>query len=113
MHRLLSIIGSIAAIAATAPAFAAAIACGDDHFVAGERTLPTHDEALAQCREEEMAMTDPKSGNYEKERSCYDVTPPGSHGEWQHGRVAVDVVERQSGDAYTFEALWMCKPTDN
>jgi len=32
------------------------------------------------------------------------------HGEWQHGRIAVDVVERESGDAYTFEALWMCKP---
>jgi hypothetical protein len=110
VHRLSSIIVWIAATAVTAPTAAAAVTCGEEHFVAGERILPTHDEALTQCREEEVAMTDPTSGQYEKERSCYDVTPPGNHGEWQHGRIAVDVVERQSGDAYTFEALWMCKP---
>lgn len=110
MHRLPSIIVSIVATALGSPLFAAPMDCRDEHFMAGERTLPTHDEALAQCREEELAMTDPTSGNYEKERSCYDVTPPGNHGEWRHGRIAVDVVERQSGDAYTFEALWMCKP---
>lgn len=110
MHRLPTIIVSIFAIVATAPALAAVITCADEHYIAGERSLPTHDEALEQCREEELAMTDPTSGRYEKERPCYDVTPPGNHGEWRHGRIAVDVVERQSGDAYTFEALWMCKP---
>jgi len=92
------------------PGHALAVDCAADHFVAGQRTLPTHGEAMAQCRAEELAMTDPDRGNYEAQRSCYDVTSPGMHGEWQHGRIAVDVVERESGDAYTFEALWMCKP---
>lgn len=110
MHRLSSTIVSIVATIVSSPVFAAAVECGSEHFVAGERILPTHGEALAQCREEEVAMTDPEKGQYERERSCYDVTPPGNHGEWRHGRIAVDVVERRSGDAYTFEALWMCKP---
>jgi len=98
----------IGAFASTARA--AAVDCAGDHFVAGERTLPTHGEALEQCLAEEVAMTHPERGNYEAQRSCYDVSSPGTHGDWQHGRIAVDVVERRSGVAYTFEALWMCKP---
>lgn len=114
VHRLppiaVSIVATAVAIGIIYTSRATEVDCTDEHYVAGERSLPTHDEALAQCREEEQAMTDDRSGHYEKERSCYEVTPPGTHGPWRHGRIAVDVVERQSGDAYTFEALWMCKP---
>jgi len=115
VHRLppiaVSIVATAVAIGIIYTSRATEVDCTDEHYVAGERSLPTHDEALAQCREEEQAMTDDRNGHYEKERSCYDVTPPGTHGPWRHGRIAVDVVERQSGDAYTFEALWMCKPS--
>lgn len=112
MHRPTLTIVLALALASTAAAHTAPVDCADERFVAGDRSLPTHAEALAQCRDEELAMTDPRTGAFEAQRSCYDVTPPGMHGDWRHGRIAVDVVERRSGDAYTFEALWMCKPVN-
>ena len=109
MYRLPSIL--IASIIATAePRGSADLRCANDRFVAGERVLPSYHEAWLQCRNEEDVLTHPHTGTFEKERACYDVNSPGTHGEWQYGRVAMDVVERHSGDAYTFETLWMCKP---
>lgn len=109
VYRLPSIlIASI--IAAAEPPPAAGLRCGNERFVAGERLLPSYREAWLQCRNEEHALTHPQTGTFAKERTCYDVTSPGTHGEWQYGRIAMDVIERHSGDAYTFETLWMCKP---
>lgn len=113
MVRLSSIVVAVLSLAIgaiKAPAPAATMSCADERFVAGERLLPSYDEAFLQCREEERWMTDPETGDFEKERTCYEVNSPGAYGDWQYGRVAMDVVERHSGDAYTFETLWMCKP---
>jgi hypothetical protein len=101
---------SLAAGAADAPVVPRPMTCAKDRFVAGERVLPSYDEALLQCREEERSMTHPDSGPFEARRACHDVSSPGTHGDWQYGRIAMDVVDRHSGDAYTFETLWMCKP---
>ncbi|HEY4294700.1 hypothetical protein [Luteibacter sp.] len=100
---------SLAAAAHKLPAPAAMVTCSDERFVAGERLLPSYDEAFLQCREEEHQMTHPDTGDFEKQRACYEVSKPGEYGEWRYGRIAMDVVERHSGDAYTFETLWMCK----
>jgi hypothetical protein len=113
VYRLPSIaiiLVSIAVGAAEAPVLTGTMACAEERFVAGERILPSHGEAMLQCRQEERTLTELASGGFEKERSCYDVDSPAPHGDWHYGRIAMDVVERHSGDAYTFETLWMCKP---
>jgi len=110
--RLSSVIIAVASLSAgamKAPVPVPAMSCAGERFVAGERVLPSYDEAFLQCREEERLMTDPGTGDFEMERACYEVSSPGVYGDWQYGRIAMDVVERHSGDAYTFETLWMCK----
>jgi hypothetical protein len=103
-------ISVLATLLAAAPAGAESVNCAPERFISGSHALPSYDEALAQCVAQETAMTDPVSGTYELARSCYEIAPQGNHGPWRHGRIAIDVVERNSGDRYTFEALWMCKP---
>ena len=114
MVRVSSILAAVLSLGVGAmepPALAATMSCAEERFVAGERTLPSYDEAFLRCREEERSMTDPETGDFEMAHACYEVTSPGEYGDWQYGRIALDVVERHSGDAYTFETLWMCKPT--
>lgn len=102
----------ILALSAFAPVFAAAVECGEERFVSGKHTFPSHDEAMTQCREQESAMTDAASGRYEASRTCHDEGEAGEHGPWRYGRIGLDVVTRNGGDPYTLEALWMCKPAD-
>jgi hypothetical protein len=92
------------------PALAESMRCTAERFSSGKLTLPTYDEAMTDCVAQESAMTHPESGEFDSARSCYDIVPRGHHGPWRHGRIAVDLVERRSGDRYTFEGLWMCKP---
>ncbi|MDF3983467.1 hypothetical protein P3W24_16150 [Luteibacter sp. PPL201] len=110
-RRMPRLTGLIVSACLFTPAFAAVIDCGEEHFVSGSQRMPTYAEAMAQCRAEEAAMTHPQNGAYHRARSCYDAGSPGAYGAWTHGRVAVDVVERDTGRAATFESLWMCKPT--
>jgi hypothetical protein len=100
----------VIALSAFTPVFAAAISCGEERFVSGKHTFPSHDEAMAQCREQEAAMTDAASGRYESSRTCHDEGEAGERGPWRYGRIGLDVVTRNGGDPYTFEALWMCRP---
>lgn len=100
----------MSAIVTVMPAFGGTPDCTSDHFTSGTHTLPSYDEAMAECKAQESAMTHPTSGAFELLRSCHDVGPRGNHGPWHHGRIAVDVIARNSGDRYTFEGLWMCKP---
>lgn len=111
LRRMPRLTGLIVSACLFTPAFAAVVDCGEEHFVSGEHRMPTYTEALAQCRAEEAAMTDPASGTYTRARSCYDAGTPGEYGPWAHGRVAMDVVDRRTGQAATFESLWMCKPS--
>ena len=108
MHHRFPVIAWI--VASVSPPDVSSLNCAEERFAAGERQLPTYVEAVAQCKVEERHMTHPKMGEYELQRSCYDASPPGTHGEWLYGRISLDVIERRSGDAYTFETLWMCKP---
>lgn len=108
-RRVPSVFALILSTCLFAPAFAVVVECGEEHYVSGTHRLPTHEEAMATCREHETAMTE--TGAWKSVRSCYDVAPPGEHGPWMHGRIGVDVVARTGGDPMTFEALWMCKPT--
>lgn len=91
------------------PAFAATH-CSDERYVFGNHHFPSHDEALAQCRQDEAEMTHAETGTYERMTSCHDVGETGQHDGWTYGRVAVDVVARATGEAFSFEGLWMCKP---
>jgi hypothetical protein len=110
VQRLSAAATLFSALVTATPALAESPRCTPDRFASGTLVLPTYDEAMAECVAQETAMTNPASGEFESTRSCYDVVPRGSHGPWRHGRIAVDVVERSSGDRYTFEGLWMCKP---
>ncbi len=110
IQRLSAAASLISALVAATPAFAESPACTGERFTAGKHTLPSHDEAMVECIVQESAMTSPESGAFEPLWSCPDTGPQGSHGPWRHGRVALDVLERSSGERYTFEALWMCKP---
>jgi hypothetical protein len=92
------------------PAFAGSPGCTSERFLAGTHAMPGYDEAMAECMAQESAMTHPTAGAFAPLRSCHDIGPQGSHGPWRHGRIALDVLERSSGDRYTFEGLWMCKP---
>lgn len=89
---------------------AAATQCGTERYVFGNHNFPSHEEALAQCRREEAEMTNGETGTYERGGGCHDIGETGEHEGWIYGRVALDVVARDSGDPYTFEGLWMCKP---
>lgn len=111
IRRMPRLTGLLVSACLFTPAFAAVVECGEEHFVSGEHRLPTRTEALAQCRAEEAAMTDSTSGTYTRVRSCYDADEPGEYGAWVHGRVALDVKDRHTGQAATFESLWMCKPS--
>lgn len=102
----------ILALSAFVPVLAVAVECGEERFVSGKHTFPSHDEAMAQCREQEAAMTDAASGRYESSRTCHDEGEAGQRGPWRYGRIGLDVVTRNGGDPYKFEALWMCKPAD-
>jgi len=95
--------------ACAAPAFAAT-ACTDERYVFGNHRFPSHEEALAECTRDEAEMTNAETGNYERGGGCRDIGETGQHDGWTYGRVAVDVVARDSGEPYTFEGLWMCKP---
>lgn len=88
----------------------AGTACTEERYVAGTHTFPTHDEAMAQCQQDEAVMTHAETGAYERVSGCHDEGDTGTHGEWRTGRVAMDVVARESGEPYTFEGLWLCKP---
>lgn len=107
--HVLTLVGSLLVFV---PVFAAAVECGEERFVSGNHTLPSHDEAMAQCREQESAMTDPVTGAYTSSRMCHDEGDPGQRGPWRYGRVAVDVVTKDGGETHTFEGLWMCKPVE-
>lgn len=111
LRRIAAMASLLAGLAVTGtPAFAESLTCTSERYNAGGHTMPSYAEAMAQCIANETAMTHPQSGAYRRLRSCHDVGARGSHGVWQHGRVAVDVIDRISGDRYTFEGLWMCKP---
>ena len=110
LHYIAAIIALLIVIAITTPAFARSLTCSSERFTTGKRTMPSHDEAMAECIAQETAMTNPESGAFKALRSCHEVGPMGNHGPWLHGRIGVDVVERSSGDRYSFEGLWMCKP---
>jgi hypothetical protein len=92
------------------PAFCESPACTSEHFRTGKLTLPSYDEAMAECIAQESSMTNAESGTFEPLSSCHDIGLRGNHGPWMHGRIGVDVVDRSSGDRYMFEGLWMCKP---
>jgi hypothetical protein len=87
----------------------AATRCTDERYVFGNHRFPSHAEALAQCSRDEAEMTHAETGTYERGGGCHDVGDTGTHDGWTYGRVAVDVVARDSGEPYTFEGLWMCK----
>lgn len=109
-HRFPLPITLVVALLAFTPVFAIAVECGEERFVSGSHTLPSRDEAMALCREQEAAMTSAATGSYASARHCHDEGEPGRHGPWHHGRVGMDVVTRDGGgDKYTFEGLWMCK----
>jgi hypothetical protein len=110
IQRISAAASLISALVAATPAFAESPACTGERFTTGTHTLPSYDEAMAECIAQESAMTNPESGAFEPLRSCHDIGPQGSHGPWRHGRIAVDVLDRSSRDRYTFEGLWMCKP---
>jgi hypothetical protein len=110
IQRISAAASLLSGLITATPAFAQSPACTSERFTAGKHTLPTYDEAMADCIAQESAMTNPQSGAFKPLRSCHDIGPQGSHGPWRHGRIAVDVLERSSGDRYTFEGLWMCKP---
>ncbi|HVI57210.1 MAG TPA: hypothetical protein VM621_19375 [Luteibacter sp.] len=110
LQRLSVAASLISGLVTATPAFCASPVCTGDHFKTGKLTLPNYDEAMAECIAQESAMTHPELGAFEAVRSCHDIGPTKNHGPWLHGRVGVDVVERRSGDRYTFEGLWMCKP---
>lgn len=109
-RRMPRLTGLVVSACLFTPAFAAVVDCGEEHFVSGAHRLPTYAEAVAQCREEEAAMTHPSTGAYTSVRSCYDAGDTGEYGPWTHGRVAMDLVDRHSGKPATFESLWMCRP---
>lgn len=111
-RRVSHVLTLVGALLVFVPVFAAAVECGEERFVSGDHTLPSHDEAMAKCREQAAAMTDPVTGTYTATHACHDEGDPGQRGPWRYGRVAVDVVTRDGGDSYTFEGLWMCKPVE-
>jgi hypothetical protein len=110
LRRISAAASLLSGLVTATPAFAGSLACTSERFVTGRQTMPSYDEAMAECIAQESTMTNPESGAFEKLQSCHDIGPQGSHGPWHHGRIAVDVLERSSGDRYTFEGLWMCKP---
>jgi len=110
VQRISAAASLLSGLVTATPAFADSLACTNERFVTGKQTMPSYDEAMAECIAQESAMTHPESGAFEKLRSCHDIGPQGSHGPWRHGRIAVDVLERSSRARYTFEGLWMCKP---
>jgi hypothetical protein len=91
------------------PAFAST-PCTGERYVFGNHRFPSHEEAMAQCLRDEAEMTHADTGLYERAGGCHDIGETGRHEGWTYGRVAVDVVARDSGEPYTFEGLWMCKP---
>ena len=110
LHYIAAVAALLIALAITTPSFAQSLTCSSERFTTGRRTMPSYDEAMAECIAQETAMTNPESGAFKPLRSCHDIGAQGNHGPWLHGRIGVDVVERSSGDPYTFEGLWMCKP---
>jgi hypothetical protein len=110
LQRLAAAASLFSGLVTATPALSASPVCSSEHFRTGELTLPSYDEAMAECVAQESALTHPELGAFAPLRSCHDTGSQGSHGPWRHGRIAVDVLERSSGDRYTFEGLWMCKP---
>jgi hypothetical protein len=110
LQRISAAASLLSGLVSASPAFAESPACTSERFVTGKHTMPSYDEAMAECVAQEAAMTNPESGEFEKLRSCHDIGRQGSHGPWRHGRIAVDVLERSSRARYTFEGMWMCKP---
>ncbi|QWT19629.1 hypothetical protein KPL74_18005 [Bacillus sp. NP157] len=105
-----SILGVPFLLLAGVPAAFAGTTCSAERYTFGNHAFPSHDEAMALCRQEEAQMTDAATGTYEHAAGCHDVGEQGTHGDWRYGRIALDVVARDSGEPYTFEGLWMCKP---
>ncbi|UPG94420.1 hypothetical protein [Luteibacter aegosomatissinici] len=99
-----------AALCLTATNATAATQCSAERYVFGNHNFPSHEEALVQCQREEAEMTNAETGTYERAGGCHDIGETSQHEGWTYGRVALDVVARDSGDPYTFEGLWMCKP---
>ncbi|MGA7440456.1 MAG: hypothetical protein WBW32_20220 [Luteibacter sp.] len=93
------------------PVFAAT-QCTDERYEFGNHRFPSHEEAMAQCVRDEAEMTSAETGTYEHSAGCHDIGETGEHEGWTYGRVAVEVVARDSGEPYTFEGLWMCKPVE-
>jgi hypothetical protein len=110
IQYLSAVAAVLVALTVASPAFAQSLTCSSERFTAGKRTMPSYDEAMAECMAQETAMTNPESGAFSALRSCHEIGSKGNHGPWLHGRIGVDVVERSSGERYTFEGLWMCKP---
>jgi hypothetical protein len=110
LHRISAAASPLSGLISATPSFATSPVCTSEHFTSGAHTLPSYDEAMAECIAQETAMTDPDSGTFRRLRSCHEIGSKGNHGPWLHGRIGVDVIERISGDRYTFEGLWMCKP---
>jgi hypothetical protein len=110
LQHVAAVTALLTAVAIATPAFAQSLACSSERFTTDKRTMPSYDEAMAECIAQETAMTNPQSGAFTPLRSCHEVGAKGNHGPWLHGRIGVDVVERSSGDRYTFEGMWMCKP---
>lgn len=110
VRRLSAAATLLCSLLSATPVFAESMRCTTERFSSGKLTMPNYDEAMTECVAQGSAMTNPESGEFDSARSCYDIVPRGHHGPWRHGRIAVDLVERRSGDRYTFEGLWMCKP---
>ncbi|KJV36579.1 hypothetical protein [Luteibacter yeojuensis] len=100
----------IALLCLVATPACATITCNAERYVFGNHHFPSHDEAMAQCLKEEASMTHAETGAYEHGTGCHDVGAVGEHDGWRYGRVATAVIARESGETYTFEGLWMCKP---